>query len=123
MSEDTSQFNKTKYLSLETYRKNGIFVRTPVWFVVEDKDFFVITKSETGKVKRLRNNPKVRISPCNFRGKIKGKWVDGFVTFKDPLEYPQIIKLRNKKYGLLSKIISLFTLGKGKLIIISIRLV
>ncbi len=71
MHEDTIQFNKTKYLSLETYRKNGVFVRTPVWFVVEDKDFFVITKSETGKVKRLRNNPKVRISPCNFRGKIK----------------------------------------------------
>lgn len=123
MHEDTIQFNKTKYLSLETYRKNGVFVRTPVWFVVEDKDFFVITKSETGKVKRLRNNPKVRISPCNFRGKIKGKWVDGFVTFKDPIEYPQIIKLRNKKYGLLSKIVSLFTLGKGKLTIISIRLV
>ena len=95
MSEDTSQFNKTKYLSLETYRKNGISVRTPVWFVVEDKDFFVITKSETGKVKRLRNNPKVRISPCNFRGKIKGKWVDGFVTFKDPIEYSQIIKLND----------------------------
>lgn len=122
MSVDINQFNKTKYLSLETYRKNGKPVRTPVWFVIEGGVFFVITKSGTGKIKRLRHNPNVKISPCNFRGKIKGKWIDGFATMEDPSKHSQILKLRNKKYGILSKLVSLFTLRRGRLVIICIRL-
>ena len=123
MSVDISQFDKTNYINLETYRKNGISVITPVWFVIEGKDFFVITKSSTGKIKRLRNNPKIRISPCDFRGKVKGKWLNGLATLKTPDEYPQIINLRNKKYGFRTKLVSLFTRGKGSLIIICIELI
>ena len=123
MSVDISQFDKTNYINLETYRKNGISVITPVWFVIEGKNFFVITKSSTGKIKRLRNNPNIRISPCDFRGKVKGKWLNGLATLKTPGEYPQIINLRNKKYGFRTKLVSLFTRGKGSLIIICIELI
>ena len=123
MSVDISQFDKTNYINLETYRKNGISVITPVWFVIEGKNFFVITKSSTGKIKRLRNNPTIRISPCDFRGKVKGKWLNGLATIKTPDEYPQIINLRNKKYGFRTKLVSLFTRGKGNLIIICIELI
>ena len=122
MSDDINQFDKTNYINLETYRKNGNSVITPVWFVIEDKNFFVITRSETGKVKRIRNNPKIRICQCNFRGKVKGKWLDGIASLKDPSEHPRIIKLRDKKYGFRSKFVSLFTRGKGSLIIICIDL-
>ena len=123
MSVDISQFDKTNYINLETYRKNGIPVMTPVWFVIERKNFFVITKSSTGKIKRLRNNPNIRISPCDFRGKVKGKWLNGLATLKTPDEYPQIINLRNKKYGFRTKLVSLFTRGKGSVIIICIELI
>ena len=123
MSVDISQFDKTNYINLETYRKNGISVITPVWFVIEGKNFFVITKSSTGKIKRLRNNPNIRISPCDFRGKVKGKWLNGLATIKTPDENPQIINLRNKKYGFRTKLVSLFTRGKGSLIIICIELI
>jgi len=123
MSVDISQFDKTNYINLETYRKNGISVITPVWFVIEGKNFFVITKSSTGKIKRLRNNPNIRISPCDFRGKVKGKWLNGLATIKTPDEYPQIINLRNKKYGFRTKLFSLFTRGKGSVIIICIELI
>jgi PPOX class probable F420-dependent enzyme len=123
MSVDISQFDKTNYINLETYRKNGISVITPVWFVIEGKNFFVITKSSTGKIKRLRNNPNIRISPCDFRGKVKGKWLNGLATIKTPDDYPQIINLRNKKYGFRTKLVSLFTRRKGSLIIICIELI
>ena len=123
MSVDISQFDKTNYINLETYRKNGISVITPVWFVIEGKNFFVITKSRTGRFKRLRNNPNIRISPCDFRGKVKGKWLNGLATIKTPDENPQIINLRNKKYGFRTKLVSLFTRGKGSLIIICIELI
>jgi uncharacterized protein len=123
MSSDINQFNESKYINLETYRKSGKAVITPVWFVFERENFFVITRSGTGKVKRLRNNPNVRISPCSFRGQVKGKWIEGIASFVDPIEFPRIISLRNKKYGIQSKIISLFTVGKGKFIIVSIKTV
>jgi PPOX class probable F420-dependent enzyme len=123
MSLDAHQFDDSKYINLETYKKNGKVVSTPVWFVIEDKKVFVITRSGTGKVKRLRNNPNVRISPCNFRGKLKGKWVNGTASFQDSLECKRIMYLRNKKYGFQSKLASLFTVGKGKFILISIKII
>jgi uncharacterized protein len=123
MSLDTHQFDISKYINLETYKKNGKVVSTPVWFVIEDKKVFVITRSGTGKVKRLRNNPNVRISPCNFRGKLKGKWVNGTASLQDSIEYERIMNIRNKKYGFQSKLASLFTIGKGDFILISIKII
>lgn len=123
MSLDIHQFDNSKYINLETSKKNGKVVITPVWFVIEDKKVFVVTRSGTGKVKRLRNNPNVRISPCNFRGKLKGKWVNGTASFQDSLECKRIMYLRSKKYGFQSKLASLFTIGKGDFILISIKII
>ena len=45
-------------------------------------------------------------------------------SLKTPDEYPQIINLRNKKYGFRTKLVSLFSqLEKGGLIIICIELI
>ncbi len=65
-----------KYINLETYRKNGQGVRTPVWFVEEDNGdggnvLYVRTSDDTGKYKRVRNNPSVQIAPCDMRGSVK----------------------------------------------------
>jgi uncharacterized protein len=65
-------FQGQKYLSLTTFRKNGTAVPTPVWFAEADGMFYVMTRSDSGKYKRIRNNPDVRIAPCNIRGKITG---------------------------------------------------
>jgi PPOX class probable F420-dependent enzyme len=55
-----------KYINLETYRKNGRGVRTPVWFVESGSDdgsiLDVRTSDDTGKYKRIRNNPSVQIA-------------------------------------------------------------
>ena len=72
MSVDVHQFDDYKYINLETYKKNGKSISTPVWFVIENNLIFVVTRSSTGKVKRLKNNPNVRIMPCGFRGGLKG---------------------------------------------------
>jgi PPOX class probable F420-dependent enzyme len=61
-----------KYISLITFRKNGDAVPTPVWFGEKDDKLYVMTRSDSGKYKRIRNNPKVRIAPCTARGKITG---------------------------------------------------
>ena len=66
-----------KYMSLISFRKNGTAVPTPVWFGEKDDKLYVMTRSDSGKYKRIRNNPQVRIAPCTIRGKITGPGVRG----------------------------------------------
>ncbi|NDB31978.1 MAG: PPOX class F420-dependent oxidoreductase, partial [Nitrososphaeria archaeon] len=54
---------KHKYVNLETYKKNGQAVQTPVWFMISDNTILVQTMKTTGKIKRIRNNQKIRIMP------------------------------------------------------------
>jgi len=61
-----------KYISLATFRKTGAAVYTPVWFGEQGGKLYVMSNSKTGKCKRIRNNPNVRIAPCTIRGKITG---------------------------------------------------
>jgi PPOX class probable F420-dependent enzyme len=61
-----------KYISLTTFRKSGAAVSTPVWFGEDDGKLYVKTRSDSGKYKRIRNNPQVRVAPCTMRGKIIG---------------------------------------------------
>ena len=49
---------------------------TPVWFAEENGTLYMYSLAHAGKVKRIRNNPKVRIVPCDVRGKLKGEWVE-----------------------------------------------
>lgn len=61
-----------KYVSLVTFRKNGAAVPTPVWFGEANDRLYVMTRTDLGKFKRIRNNPKVRLAPCTMRGKVTG---------------------------------------------------
>jgi uncharacterized protein len=122
MSADIRQFNDAKYINLETFKKNGTSVPTPVWFVIEDECIFVVTRSGTGKVRRVRNNPNVRIVPSGFMGKPKGTWKDGVAEIVDSKDSDRIVQLRNKKYGFQAKLASLFTSGKGKYVVLSIKI-
>lgn len=122
MSADIRQFNDAKYINMETFKKNGTSVSTPVWFVTENGYIFVVTRSGTGKVRRVRNNPKVRIVPSGFRGEPKGIWKDGVAKIVDSEDSDRIIRLRNKKYGFQAKLASLFTSRKGKYVVLSIKI-
>ena len=61
-----------KYISLATFRKNGVAVYTPVWFGEENGKLYVMTNPTSGKYKRIRNNGQVKIAPCTISGKITG---------------------------------------------------
>lgn len=120
-SEKLAQFSG-KYINLETYRKTGQAVLTPVWFVTEGEQVIVVTKSETGKVKRLRNNDRVRIMPSGMRGEPQGEWVQGRARFLEKDELDRALKARSKKYGFQAKLAGLFSSTKGELMGISISL-
>ena len=72
-----SHLESEKYISLETYRRNKHPVRTPVWFVIKNDLIYVVTRDQTGKIKRLRHNQQVKIASCTIKGKITGEWIEG----------------------------------------------
>jgi len=59
-----------KFVSLTTFRKNGVAVQTPVWIGRDGDALVVTTPVGSGKVKRLRNNPTVELRPCSRRGTV-----------------------------------------------------
>src|SRR5580704_416149 len=98
-------FRDHKYINLETFRKNGEGVKTPVWFAADpsvsldssDAKLYIYTIGVSGKVKRIRNNNCVRVAPCNARGDLLGEWVDARAEIVTGAEADHGMQLLNKK--------------------------
>jgi PPOX class probable F420-dependent enzyme len=108
-NEKISQFTGQKYLNLETYRKNGAAVLTPVWFAQDAGVLYIYSLANAGKVKRIRNNPRVRVMPCDVRGKPKGEWVEGAARILDAAGSERAHRLLDKKYGWMKKVGSFYS--------------
>jgi len=87
-----------KYISLTTFRKNGAAVPTPVWFGEEADRLYVMTRSDMGKTKRIRNNPQVRVAPCTIRGKVTGPEFPALARILPPQNHAQARQTINRKY-------------------------
>ncbi len=112
MPDAIGQFAKARYLNLESFRKTGVGVRTPVWFARDSGSpsrpdfspdagciFYVYSTPDAGKVKRIRNNSKVRVAPCSFRGNLRGAWVDARARICEGAEAARGQDLLRRKYG------------------------
>jgi PPOX class probable F420-dependent enzyme len=109
------QFSKQKYLNLETFRKNGDCMKTPVWFVQESETIYVQTMADCGKVKRIRNNQRVNVVPCKMDGTPVGKWVPANAREVPDAELSRKVnRLLDKKYGLMKKMFSLGSSRQGR---------
>jgi len=89
-----------KYLSLATFRKSGVAVYTPVWFGESNGKIYVKTRNDSGKFKRIRNNPAVKVAPCNARGKITGPEFAARVRILSPQDESVAKEAVNRKYWL-----------------------
>jgi PPOX class probable F420-dependent enzyme len=119
MPDAIGQFATAKYFSLETFRKTGVGVRTPVWFAEDATQrpltvFYVYTLPDSGKVKRIRNNSKVRIAPCTMRGELRGAWVDARARLCEGAEVQKGQELLNQKYGLMKRLGDFFSRLRGR---------
>jgi hypothetical protein len=95
------ELQNQKYLSLATFRKNGLAVQTPVWFAEQDGRLYVMTRNDSGKFKRIRNNPSVRVAPSTIRGKIIGPEFPGRARVLPSNDWPRARKLLAAKYWLM----------------------
>jgi PPOX class probable F420-dependent enzyme len=87
-----------KYISLTTFRKDGTPVATPVWFGEEGDRLYIMTRSDSGKYKRIRNNPKVRVAPCTIRGVVTGPLLDAIARILPLEEHAHARETINRKY-------------------------
>ena len=104
-----TQLGNPQYIALETYKKNGAAVSTPVWVAEEAGKLYVITEGNSWKVKRIRNNRRVRVAKSDSRGKVQSDWVDATArVLADPAAVNQQGKRLAAKYGLVYHLFMLF---------------
>ena len=109
------QFFKQQYINLETFRKTGASMKTPVWFALEGETIYVLTVANSGKVKRIRNNGQVNVTPCKMDGKPVGTWVPANAReITDEEVFKKVDRLLDKKYGLMRKVFSLGSSRQGR---------
>ena len=92
--------SRARYVNLETFRKNGTGVQTPVWVAPDGDDLVIFTNGDSYKVKRLRRNSAVRIAECGVRGALKGPWHEGTGTLvENEAGKSSALRALRKKYG------------------------
>jgi PPOX class probable F420-dependent enzyme len=111
----SSAFEHQQYLNLETFRKSGQGVKTPVWFVEDEGVLFIRTDGTSGKVKRIRNNHHVKIAPCKMDGVLLGEWINASASLvNDPAIDQKVDRMLSGKYGLLKFLFGLGSLFQGR---------
>jgi uncharacterized protein len=90
-----------KYALLVTFRRDGMAVPTPVWFALLDERHLVTrTEERTAKVRRIRNDPRVRVFPCDPRGKPLAPGVEGIARIlQTPEECERAEAALDRHYG------------------------
>jgi PPOX class probable F420-dependent enzyme len=119
-----ARFRGEKYLNLETFRKSGAGVRTPLWFVERAGVLYVRTPDDAGKIKRIRHTSRARVAPSTATGQPKGEWLEAEARFASPDEAAAANALLNRKYRWMKRLIDLGTRLRGRgHVVIAIRLV
>ena len=108
-SQSLAPFVGQRYLNLESFKRDGTSIQTPVWFAEEHGVLYVYTLANAGKVKRIRRTPRIRIAPCTMRGTVIGPWVEAEATIVDATTAAHGHALLRQKYGWMKGIGDLFS--------------
>ncbi len=89
-----------KYVSLTSFKRDGIGVATPVWFVQEDGRLYVRTDGNSFKAKRIARNPSVTIAQCSASGRLRGEPVPARAEILRNGKGEHVDELMGRKYRL-----------------------
>ncbi|MGW5344375.1 PPOX class F420-dependent oxidoreductase [Streptomyces sp. HUAS TT3] len=95
------ELGRAKYVSLTTFRKDGTPVATPVWAVADAGELYVWTRSDSWKVKRIRNNGRVTLQACDVRGRVAPGTpvLEGRARLLDEAGLKRVRRLMSRKYS------------------------
>ena len=103
-----------KYVSFTTFKKDGTPKPAPVWITdVGDGKMGFTTASSSWKIKRLNNNPQVKLQPCDAKGNVAegtSPVAGTAVAHTGGVEFDRVKKLVKSKYGIQYRMIT----GVGK---------
>ncbi len=105
-----------RYLNLESFRRDGQGVKTPLWFAADPAEpdrFYVYSTADSFKVKRIRRNAQVRIAACTMRGDLLGDWMDARAEIVSGAEAAHAMALLDRKYFPWKQLIGLFARLRG----------
>jgi uncharacterized protein len=102
--EGFSSLSGRKYCLLTTFRRNGDPVPTPVWFGLAGGRLYFHSESSVGKMKRIRNEPRVLVAPCTVRGKPLGSPAEGRARVLGEDEAASAERAIAANYGLFRRI-------------------
>lgn len=133
VSDALRALHDAKYLNLESYRRDGTGVLTPVWFAAGSRDLpssdirklYVYTTADSGKAKRVRRCEAIRIAACDVRGTVTGPWTDAVAEVVTGEESALGMRLLDKKYFPWKQILNLLAhlFRRQKRIVIAIHAV
>ncbi len=95
-----NEIHGQQYILLTTFRRSGVAVSTPIWFAERDGKLYAKTRNDSGKFKRIRNNPGVTVAPCTMRGKITGPEFSGTARILSADQWGEAQQAINRKYWL-----------------------
>ena len=88
------------YVSLTTFRRTGVPVSTPVWAAPDGDTLVVWTRTDSGKVKRLRHTIAGDRRAVRLPRPRRGPAVDGVAEFVAHAEWPGALAALRRTYGL-----------------------
>src|SRR5918997_4161049 len=98
------QLGAEKYVLLTTFRRDGRAVPTPLWVVPDDGGLGFWTPAGTGKLKRIRNDGRVTVQPCDIRGNPSGEPIEAQARIGDATDMAQVMDGIKRKYGLVGRL-------------------
>ena len=101
MAVTFDEVSKAQYVLLTTFTKDGRPKPTPIWIAPDGDRALVITEKNAWKVKRIRNNAQVMVSPCTRMGEVTGEWVSGQASIDETPEGIALVEtLLRRKVGI-----------------------
>jgi len=88
-----------EFVLLTTFRKSGAGVPTAMWFAQEQGKLYMVTERMAGKVKRVHNNRRVLLAPCDVSGRVLGEQIEAYARELPTTEHPYANALLASKYG------------------------
>ncbi|MGH3266850.1 MAG: PPOX class F420-dependent oxidoreductase [Trebonia sp.] len=103
MTNDLARVRDAKTVLLETRKRDGSWIATPVSLVTESGHTYFRTYDASGKAKRLRNFPEVRVTASSLRGKPHGPTATGRTRLLDGDEADRARELLAARFPILHR--------------------
>ncbi len=111
-----ARLDRESYINLVTFRRDGRAVETPVWFAARNGMLYAFSEAKAGKMKRLSNDARLRLAPCNVFGTPRGDWIEGRGRrVDDPESVTSAYDALLAKYGWLMRLTNLVSRLAGRI--------